>query len=199
MKKKVCKNGQILEAATAEFLEHGVAAASMHKIAQNGQVSSRTLYKYYPSKQDLYDCLINQVLEHLEASYNIVFSEESSIENGIEKIIKAKIEFSLNDSLINITKIIMGEILKSKYPKPVQMSRLNKYEHMFTTWISLMQDSNKITSELDAQDISNQFHAILKADVYWPIIMGLVKKEDLDIEKIQKNAKSFFIKMYVTK
>ena len=54
---------RIIQAATREFLNKGLDAASMHNIAETAEVSKRTLYKYFPSKGELYDALVNELLD----------------------------------------------------------------------------------------------------------------------------------------
>jgi AcrR family transcriptional regulator len=52
------KEQSIIEAATAEFLKHGFSAASVNVIAERANVSKRTLYRYYRSKEDLFRAVI---------------------------------------------------------------------------------------------------------------------------------------------
>lgn len=48
------KRGQILEGAQRVFLQQGFAATSTDAIAAEAGVSKRTLYAYYPSKEELF-------------------------------------------------------------------------------------------------------------------------------------------------
>jgi TetR/AcrR family transcriptional repressor of mexJK operon len=48
------KRGQILAGAREVFLRDGFAAASTDDISRKAGVSKRTLYAYYPSKEDLF-------------------------------------------------------------------------------------------------------------------------------------------------
>lgn len=48
------KRGQILDGARRVFLRDGFAAASTDVISREAGVSKRTLYAYYPSKEDLF-------------------------------------------------------------------------------------------------------------------------------------------------
>ena len=48
------KRGQILAGAQRVFLQQGFAAASTDAIAAEAGVSKRTLYAYYPSKEELF-------------------------------------------------------------------------------------------------------------------------------------------------
>jgi AcrR family transcriptional regulator len=59
----------ILDAATAEFVAHGFAGASVNEIAARAQVNKRMLYHYYGKKDDLY-------LAVLERSYKGIRNAE---------------------------------------------------------------------------------------------------------------------------
>lgn len=59
------KRTQILTGARQVFLREGYAAASTEVIATESGVSKRTLYAYYPSKEELFtDVLRDLILEH---------------------------------------------------------------------------------------------------------------------------------------
>ncbi|HET8710606.1 MAG TPA: TetR/AcrR family transcriptional regulator [Spongiibacteraceae bacterium] len=48
------KMRQIVDAATEVFLEDGFTAASIDRIVEKAGVSKRTLYNYYPSKEEIF-------------------------------------------------------------------------------------------------------------------------------------------------
>jgi AcrR family transcriptional regulator len=59
------KRDQILSGARRVFLRDGFAATSTDAIAAEAKVSKRTLYVYYPSKEDLFvDVLQKLTIEH---------------------------------------------------------------------------------------------------------------------------------------
>jgi AcrR family transcriptional regulator len=59
------KREQALEGARRVFLREGFAAASTDKIARESGVSKRTLYAYYPSKEELFaDVLRSLTIDH---------------------------------------------------------------------------------------------------------------------------------------
>lgn len=53
---------QLLEAAFAEFAEHGVAGARMDRIAKLAGCSAGLAYTYFSSKDDLFDAVYNTVI-----------------------------------------------------------------------------------------------------------------------------------------
>ncbi len=55
------KRDQILAGARRVFLRHGFAAASTEAIAAEAKVSKRTLYVYYPSKEELFAGIMREL------------------------------------------------------------------------------------------------------------------------------------------
>ena len=53
---------QILEAAIAEFGEHGIGGARLERIASRAGVSKGTIYLYFASKEDLFREVVRQVV-----------------------------------------------------------------------------------------------------------------------------------------
>ena len=49
---------------------------------------------------------------------------------------------------------------------------------------------------MDPADISEQFHSILKGQVFWPLLMGLKEKKDIDIEKVKRTTLEFFMNSF---
>lgn len=57
---------EILTSARQLFLEHGFHGTTTRMIARKAQTSDALLYRYFPSKQNLFDAVINEGLSHLE-------------------------------------------------------------------------------------------------------------------------------------
>lgn len=196
MAKKEEKVTQIIRAATQEFMQKGLDAASMQHISEKAAVSKRTLYKYYPSKEDLYFALIDEVLDRVDEMYQIKFSIDVCVKEQFEAIVAKKIELTLAPSFINISRIIFGELLKGRAPKPEQMQRLNQSEMVLVEWIEQGQKAGKITSEFEAAEIADQFHSILKGKIYWPVLFCIQQREELDVTAIQATVMKFFISSF---
>lgn len=196
MSKKEEKNDQIIVAATEEFLIKGFDAASMHNIAERAEVSKRTLYKYYPTKEVLYHALIDELLDQADETTNFKYSSKLPIKNQIETIISAKIDLILTSSFINISKIVLSELLKSRSPTQKQLDRINRYESLFVKWVKQAQKDGNVNSDIKAEDIASQFEAILKSQVYWPVLFGFESKGSLNINKVKSTTMKFFLNTF---
>ncbi len=54
------RQADILDAALAEFSEHGFEGARMEDVARKARVSKGTVYLYYPTKQALFEALVRR-------------------------------------------------------------------------------------------------------------------------------------------
>lgn len=60
------KRASILAAAERLFRQDGFMRASMETIARQAQVSTATLYRYYSSKEDLFEAVASETMNRLE-------------------------------------------------------------------------------------------------------------------------------------
>jgi AcrR family transcriptional regulator len=56
---------QILEAATRLFAEHGYSAANTQALADMLRVGKGTIYRYFPTKQDLFLAAVDRIMQRL--------------------------------------------------------------------------------------------------------------------------------------
>jgi AcrR family transcriptional regulator len=107
----------ILDAATAAFVTHGFAGASVNEIAARAKVNKRMLYHYYGKKDDLY-------LAVLEACYTGIRTAEMELRLGdlpprtaIEKLVLFTWGYFLDHpeflSLLNTENMLRARYLRN--------------------------------------------------------------------------------------
>lgn len=193
MSRKEEKTNQIIQAATTEFLAKGLDAASMHNIAELAEVSKRTLYKYFPSKEELYSALIDEILDRIQDMHQFEYERGGDLNAQLERYLNGKIELTLTEPMINISRIVIGELLKGRQPTKQQLQRLNESEEKFTKWIKAAQQDKKIIKNVSAEKIADQFHSILKGKIFWPIIMRLEDEKNINRTQVKKEMINFLI------
>ncbi len=62
---KELHHGNIIEAATAEFMEYGFQDASMRRIAAAAGMSASGLYKHFASKEEMFSALVESACQGL--------------------------------------------------------------------------------------------------------------------------------------
>jgi len=187
---------RIQAAALKEFVRKGVNSSTMEHIAKSAGITKRTLYKYYPNKGIIYDELIDMLLDSFDAFSDFTYSGEIQIEEQLQEIIDTKVALLVSDNYQNVSKLLSIELLKSNPPKEKHLQRFHESENKFITWIKDAQKDGTVTSEQSAELIANQFHSIIKGQVFYPVIHGLTQLTKKDIDTCKKTAKNFFINSF---
>ena len=65
----------ILETAKKHFLNDGLTGASLRNIVKDAGLTTGAFYKYYPTKEALFDALTDPYLEHIYEIYDQVIAE----------------------------------------------------------------------------------------------------------------------------
>lgn len=65
----------ILETAKRHFLSDGLTEASLRNIVKDAGLTTGAFYKYYPTKEALFDALTDPYLEHIYEIYDQVVAE----------------------------------------------------------------------------------------------------------------------------
>ncbi|MEM9654397.1 MAG: TetR family transcriptional regulator [Actinomycetota bacterium] len=55
---------RILDAATAEFAEYGLAGARVERIAKRAEANPKMLYTYFGGKDELFDRVVDNTIDH---------------------------------------------------------------------------------------------------------------------------------------
>lgn len=186
----------MIEAAVHEFLGRGLDSGSMENIAKEAEVSKRTLYKYFPNKEALFDAIIEKLLAAACGFAPFVYSKADSIENQLSKIIDHKAELMTSPEYMNISRLVLSEVLKGRGLEPKHLERFYISELNFIKWIDVAKKDGKIKSKHPSDLIANQFHSIIKGQLFYPVIFGFKKLSKADVKTAKKTALEFFLNSF---
>ena len=65
----------ILNTAKKHFLEEGLDGASLRNIVKDAGLTTGAFYKYYPTKESLFDALIDPYVEHVYQIYDNILAD----------------------------------------------------------------------------------------------------------------------------
>lgn len=86
----------IFEAAKQEFVTHGFKGASIKRIAERANLPRSNIHYYFKDKTDLYQQLLNQILEGWNARFD-TFDETDDAKEALCAYIRAKVMYSKTD------------------------------------------------------------------------------------------------------
>jgi len=78
---------RIIEAATDRFMDAGLYKVTMDEIASDLRMSKKTVYKFFPSKEDLLKAIVHTMLKRVESEVQAIISSEKPFEEKFISIL----------------------------------------------------------------------------------------------------------------
>ncbi len=161
------KREAIVLAAIAEFRDRGFEVTSMDRIAARAQVSKRTVYNHFPSKEELFAEILQRLWICAAPQPDAAYSAERGLREQLRDLLQVKMD-TLNDSnFLGLARVVLGATMHSPDRAQDWMNRLNEREETFTVWIRAAQQDGRLKT-VDPDFAATQIHALLKAFAFWP-------------------------------
>ncbi|EPE95242.1 TetR/AcrR family transcriptional regulator [Rhizobium grahamii] len=99
----------IIEAASRQFHENGFATASIAAIALEAGVSTKTLYRLFPTKADLFSDLISDRIGRFLLALDPTTLAAADLRQGLERMLMAYGMLTLSEDTITMIRLVIGE------------------------------------------------------------------------------------------
>ena len=170
MKRKEEKDKLIKNAALEEFLKKGVSSASMDEIAKISTVSKRTLYKYYPTKMEIFNSIIEDLFKQVKEIKTDIYSEEKDLKLALIKMIEVKFSFFENKDFLRLSRLIIKEIISEGNEYEYLNQKIASTEQEFYDF--LLKFKSKKKKEITEKEISDYFHSLVEGLIMYPILFN---------------------------
>jgi len=190
------KRAAILSAAVQEFRAHGYDATSMDKLAAAAGVSKRTLYNHFPSKDDLFAAILQQLWQH--ASQHIVpgFVPEADLLSQLEDFLFAKASSLTDPAMIDLCKVAIAATIHNPERARDIVERLGKMESGLAEWIAAAQQAQLLKAG-DAEAMGSFLVSMLKAQLFWPqVTMGKPALSEAEVRAYVQLCSAMFFSYY---
>lgn len=166
------KRDLILDTAKSEFQSKGLHGSGMNEIARKANVSKRTLYKHFNSKDELYKELINSLVDNVRAGLIYEFNESKSFVEMLDAHIRNNINYLKSEEVIEISRILVAEQIKGAELEAEFLKRFNVFRGHFLRWLEICVEKKLYKNDLPLSFVSDFFHRTITGMVFWPIIVG---------------------------
>lgn len=103
---------QVLLAGLKLFSENGFHATTTAEIANQAGVSEGTIYKYFHSKDDLLNKLLNPILHEIQQNFFLRIDDYHDLNTMLSFVVKDRVQFALVN--FDFFKLILQEILTNQ-------------------------------------------------------------------------------------
>lgn len=162
------KRTQIVEAAVVEFQEHGFSGVSMDRVAARANVSKRTVYNHFDSKEALFRAILDIMLEACQAAFTVAYTPGVPIRDQLIKLGWAEGNLLTAPDFMKLARLVIGETIRD----PELAAEMNeKMDHM-AIFNRFMQEavSDGALGIDDPLIAADQFVGLIKTQAFWPMI-----------------------------
>mgnify|MGYP000367012026 FL=1 len=190
------KKAAIVDAAIEMFQKNGFQGTSMDAIAQQAQVSKRTVYNHFPSKQALFEHIAQSVWETANQATMVAFEPEAELLPQLQALAMKELALVGDESFLRLSRVLMAEFIHEPAMAQAILERFNSEESSLTQWMQQASQHPQLNI-IDAEQAGGQFHGLIKAQAFWPQIMfGQEPIPKSQQEEFSKQVCTMFLSVY---
>ena len=168
----------------------------MDKLAELAQVSKRTVYNHFATKEELVMFLLtdlwNSALVNVEPQYNA----EIALENQISALLRDEIELVSSKDYIELSSVAFGHFFYHPEALKKEVEKFAPQETALFKWLEAASEDKRLV-EFDIGFGFEQLHNLIKGSCFWPQIMKF--EETLDKaakDRLAEHSAKMFLGMY---
>jgi AcrR family transcriptional regulator len=165
---------QILDTATAVFLENGYAGTTIELVAARAGASKGTIYSFFGSKEGVFGALMDERAEHILAGFSDVkIGNVVDVCTALADIAQRYMDVVMNPDAIGLYRLILAE--GPRLPDRVHtFYRVN--QNRLTTHVAnvlrVWAKQNRISVD-DPDRIATQFLDVVRGELHLRVMAGL--------------------------
>ena len=188
------KRNQILEAAVEEFQQRGFAGASMDRIADLAQVSKRTVYNHFESKEALFNAIVGLMFEEARQTVDVQYRPGVPIHDQLVELGRAEGRLLQSERFMKLARMALGETMRAPEVAQAVQEEADKMS-VFIDFMSAARADRAIVAE-DLDDATQQFVALLKSKAFWPHVLRGGQICAKEMEAIIQSSVATFLARY---
>jgi TetR/AcrR family transcriptional regulator of autoinduction and epiphytic fitness len=190
------KRQAIVDAAVAEFRANGFDATSMDKIAATAGVSKRTVYNHFPSKDELFAHILQQLWDSSAALQSFRYRADLPLRAQLLELVGAKMALLRDGYFLDLARVAIAEGIHHPERAQEMVARLADKEEGVAAWLRAAQADGKL-KPLDPALASHMLQGQLKAFAFWPqVTMGQPALEPAAEAAVIATAVEMFLAYY---
>jgi TetR/AcrR family transcriptional regulator of autoinduction and epiphytic fitness len=190
------KRQAIIQAAINEFRDNGFEITSMDKIAATAGVSKRTVYNHFPSKEELFAEILNQLWIRVTAEQETAYRPDLPLREQLRGLLMAKLQMLGDDNFLDLARVAIAATIHSPERAQDMVARMGEREEGLTVWIRAAQADGRLKAT--APDFAaQQVQGLLKSFAFWPqISMGKPGLSSEEQHQVAESALDMFLACY---
>lgn len=164
------KYQQIINAAVEEFQEKGFTAASMDRVSARAEVSKRTLYKYFESKENLFQSIVGVLSDRFADMMEIRYEQGRPIRDQLIDLAWVEGRLLMSPDVIAMARMVISEVLRNPVLAEKTQGKMDK-TRVFADMLRVATADGQMNVP-DPDEAGVEFVGLIKAKAFWPVIFG---------------------------
>ncbi|MEM7117121.1 MAG: TetR/AcrR family transcriptional regulator [Chloroflexota bacterium] len=195
-RRKSPKRTAVIAAATEEFLTYGFSGTSMDRIAEAANVSKRTVYDHFPSKEDLFQAIADEILTRIGEKPHHEYDKEKPLEEQLLGIGHAFATTITDEGFIKLSRVVIGRFIHtSDAAHKTAKAHAQLRKDMIAFFKAGKRDGRlNITNPEQA---ATQFVGLIKEVAFWPAVTaGQAPITSRELKAVVNSAVEMFLAHY---
>jgi TetR/AcrR family transcriptional regulator of autoinduction and epiphytic fitness len=159
-------------------------------------VSKRTVYNHFPSKEELFAEILNQLWIRVTAEQETFYRPELPLRDQLRVLLMAKLQMLGDDNLLDLARVAIAATIHSPERAQDMVARMGAREEGLTVWIRAAQADGRLKA-VAPEFAAQQIHGLLKSFAFWPqISMGQPSLSAEEQNTVADSALDMFLACY---
>lgn len=167
MKRTEKKRKDIIDAAIEEFREQGFLGAKTTSIAKKANVSSRTLYNHFDSKEALFEAISEIMIERNWSMEPVAYDPDRDLAAQLKDALWRYIGVITEETAIGLNRMVLSELIRDLDRSRQFFKESETHDYPITRLISEAMDAGVIRAA-DPVFATSQLLALVKNFFFWP-------------------------------
>lgn len=190
------KRAAIVEAAIDEFRAAGYEATSMDRIAARADVSKRTVYNHFPSKEALFAEILHQLWEASHDGEDLAYRPDRPLRDQLLELVAQKLRLLNDEAFASLARVAIAAAIHSPERAQDMVARMSEREEGLTVWLRAAKADGRLKIK-DPAFAAHQLQGLVKAFAFWPqITLGQAPLAPRERKRVAESAVDMFLAYY---
>lgn len=185
----------MINAALAEFKDKGFVGASMDAIAERAQVSKRTVYNHFASKELLFNKVTSSFWVRSKQAASLQFDASRTVEDQLLQIARSVWDVYQSDELIEQARIVLAELIRQPELVEQALAQVNDQECGLLPFLQQAVSAGALQIP-DIKIAETQFWGLMKSFAFWPAVFRF-HDFSAQAEQVLNSNVQMFVRQYL--
>jgi TetR/AcrR family transcriptional regulator of autoinduction and epiphytic fitness len=189
------KRQAVIDAALAEFKDKGFVGASMDAIAERAQVSKRTVYNHFASKELLFNEVTGSFWVQTKQAASLQFDASRDVAEQLLQIARSVWTVYQSETLIEQARIVLAELIRQPELVEQALAQVNNQECGLLPFLHQAVAAGVLHIP-DIKIAETQFWGLMKSFAFWPAVFRF-HDYSAQAEQILQSNVQMFVRQYL--